>query len=217
MEVLNMDNDSQTINVLVEPVFNNKKILREFYDISNELADISDNSIMSAQSKNRKTADNLITSSTITSEFYLRVEIKNGEWIDELKLSEVQIRSHDRRYFETFPVTCEYEKEEKNYKLKQRFSTVFPTPGLYWLELKITSKNNCDEIKGKKIETKQRMLNGNKGSGWSDEKVKNFLIQPILVLDSATIYQNKVSKQLLRLTCLTALIAILNLLAFFCK
>jgi len=144
---------------------------------------------------------NLITVSNIISKFRLRVQAKCKEKKKlHLKIKNIKIVNTTIGFEHTFgdteiPVECKDEFEDYG-TLTKSFRTMFPTPGLYWLELEIEDNSN-------KIETKQRSLSGNIGHGWSkkNEKIKcNFLRQPILVVDSVAIYQTKLNHSIRWLT-----------------
>ncbi len=123
--------------------------------------------------------------------------------LKKISLKNIKIINRTINYEQTFPEIPDISIDSKRCNAsiqKGPFYIVFPSPGLYWFELEIES--TPDII----IETRQRMLDGREARGWS-EYVKeyncpklNFLRQPILVLDSVSIYQIKLNRALKSLT-----------------
>lgn len=178
----------ETTVILIEPVFENKDLINVMPELKNM-------------------AYHLITQSSVLSSFSIRVEHRMGKLINKVKLKNVKL-TDKRSYEQTFREEPEVElNKPKDSKLVGSFNTVFPTPGIWWLELEIAQPN---------IETQQRLLHGEIGQGWSEHEKdsdgvpkKNFLRHPILVLDSIGINQIKLNK---RLECLTWIIVGLALI-----
>lgn len=135
----------------------------------------------------------------------LKIKIKNIKITDKNKKIEITFPDVE---VEGIPIKSEFENVSESIKTKELFSTVFPSPGLYWLELEVESLDE-NIIETKEIETAQRQLNNRPGTGWSKEDKKNFLKQPILVVDSSAMYQAKINRTILFLT-----LAMLALTAF---
>lgn len=174
-----------TTKILVEPVFNNKNLIKEIRKIG----------------KGGKIAEHLITGSTLPSEFYLKIQFIEGKKPEKIELKNIRVINRKIGYEQTFPDNL-ITLNEKNITCTDLYYTVFPEPGLYWLELEIESISNKIPI-----ETVQRMFNNEEGRGWSEHEIgwdkcpkKNFLRQPILVVESTTIYQMKLNRTLKGLT-----------------
>ncbi len=192
-DVGNWCDTRMTTKILVEPVFDNKNLIREIRKIE----------------KRVKIAEHLITGSTLPSKFHLKIKFIEGEKPEEIKLKNIRVINIKIGYEQTFSEISIPFKEE-NIICTGLYYIVFPDPGLYWLELEIESTPNTIHI-----ETVQRMLNNEEGRGWSEHKIgedghpkKNFLRQPILVEESTTIYQMKLNRNLNRLTLIIVVLTI---------
>jgi len=174
--------------ILIEPVFKNKDLIKVLPEL-------------------KHMASHLITQSAVLSEFSIQVAHIEGELIKQFELKQIRIINKTIKYEQTFGSECvKIDKQCEIINVKMFFA-VFPTPGIYWLEL---------ETNPQSIETQQRMLDGTPTRGWSEHELdfwrepkKYFLRQPILVIDSAIVNQIKLNK---RLTILTWIIVILTIL-----
>ncbi|MCD6494037.1 MAG: hypothetical protein J7K36_09650 [Archaeoglobaceae archaeon] len=194
--------------VPVEPIFDNGKLPEEIRKIAEEMGGVKD------------ITENLIAPSSILSEFCLGVQAVStdenliGRTL-KIKLKNIKITNKNIKLEITFPESDNKpENNEIDVPIKSRFgdisestkvgnfSVVFPLSGIYWLELEIENKSEKYEI-----ETKQRELNGKFDRGWSEDTKdehgnikKNFLRQPILVVDSAVVSQTKINRSIKFLT-----------------
>ena len=216
--------------VLVEPIFDNGKLPEEIKKITKDLIGVVE------KVRSNDIAEHLITASSLTSKFSLGIQAVStdedliGRTL-KIKIEKIKIYDENNRFEFTFGDTVEVEIKVFKAKTKNSgnngcssidlnksfgdisksekvgdFSVVFPSPGLYWLELEVESLDKNIKIE---IETAQRQLNNRPGTGWSKEDKKYFLKQPILVVDSSAMYQAKINKTILFLT-----LAMLALTAF---
>ncbi len=184
----------ETTKVLIEPVFENKGLLRNFPEF-------------------RQVASSLITQSGLLSSFTLKVTHEEGELVNQIKLKKIKIVNKIVNYEETLDdeeITVNFINPKES-KIVFQYEIVFPAPGLYWLEL---------EVEPESIETKQRMLNRKPGRGWSKHEKnkgsgkpkKNFLRQPILVVDGAMVEQIKINQKLKYLTWVILFLTAVNVI-----
>ncbi len=178
--------------ILIEPVFENEELLEAFPEFS-------------------RVAFTLIAKSGASSSFKLKLSQTGGETVEQIKIKKMRVLSKDIRYEVTFgkDFVVHFPPGETEILLQTSYKIVFPVPGVYWLELKVEPES---------VETKQRMLNGGVGRGWSKGEEKNSLRQPILVIDGVNLEQIKINRDLRYLTyailALTVVSVITMLLSF---
>lgn len=147
---------------------------------------------------------NLVSRSGVLATFALKISQLQGDKPIKLILNNINIKNNTINYKRGFKkIEINWGKGKEVTRRENDFKLVFPMPGLYWLEL---------EIKPEDAETRQRMLNGEIGIGWSCEKKKNFLRQPILVVDSNIIEQIKINREIKRLTYYILALTVINVL-----